>query len=631
MRYRAHVLHSLLLGFVQRRSHVVLQNSLPPKEEFVLMVRMTAFQRRVYEVFMNEVVRTKAVPNPLKAFAVCCKIWNHPDVLYNFLKKREADLDLEEAGAAAADTAYDPDATVGRSATGIKSTAAAKKREPKDVTKSKTVATAAASKCTSSAISDEMTKPKEIDHGGTQIEAAKCEQIGSEPKTVKEQHPPTQHVRTYHIDSKHDSNQTNLQQQQQHQQQNQSHHHPHNPYFQQPYSSDYYGQYNNYDNQQHNSYYNNSYNKNNPNASSSTSSTYYGQGYNQEQHPSSYQQQQHKHSQDSYWQHQQQSNPNYYTGDYNHQHHHQPQHQQKEQHAYTDSSHYGPGAYVGQYPYGQYDQPSHQPNQYSNAAYVTSSSTPSTSSHSQADGWTAPAATETAIEKGDDESLLMSKLKTESKFIDMDTNEIKIENPLSMNLDIAKIENKTVTAALKIESRNGTKAELVQQINDPTLKNTDDSNASRIAGCENVAATEEPSVTQTDDKDAIVPVSVTTSITTTPTVPTPSTAAKPAKGDDGIPYDWAVDLMKNYVPDLISNSPKMEIFFCILEESLRLRDRMLVFSQSLLTLSLIEKFLQANMVAETGQRWMRNVNYYRECSSTFNACLTLIFSILFYI
>nr|CAD7429201.1 unnamed protein product [Timema monikensis] len=100
MRYRAHVLHSLLEGFVQRRSHSVLQVSLPQKNEYVLLLRMTAFQRKLYDTFMNEVVRTKAVPNPLKAFAVCCKIWNHPDILYFFLKKRnlseDADLDLEE-------------------------------------------------------------------------------------------------------------------------------------------------------------------------------------------------------------------------------------------------------------------------------------------------------------------------------------------------------------------------------------------------------------------------------------------------------------------------------------------------------------------------------------------------------
>ncbi|XP_066996034.2 uncharacterized protein [Anabrus simplex] len=101
MRYRAHVLHSLLEGFVQRRSHSVLQVSLPQKEEYVLLLRMNAFQRKLYDTFMNEVVRTKAVPNPLKAFAVCCKIWNHPDVLYYFLKKRaggeDVDLDIEEA------------------------------------------------------------------------------------------------------------------------------------------------------------------------------------------------------------------------------------------------------------------------------------------------------------------------------------------------------------------------------------------------------------------------------------------------------------------------------------------------------------------------------------------------------
>ncbi|KAL1497297.1 hypothetical protein ABEB36_008285 [Hypothenemus hampei] len=100
MRYRAHVLHSLLVGFVQRRSHTVLQTVLPQKEEYVLLVRLTPFQRSLYDRFMNDVVRVQTVPNPLKAFAVCCKIWNHPDVLYNFLMKtakgEAVDLDLEE-------------------------------------------------------------------------------------------------------------------------------------------------------------------------------------------------------------------------------------------------------------------------------------------------------------------------------------------------------------------------------------------------------------------------------------------------------------------------------------------------------------------------------------------------------
>lgn len=124
MRYRAHVLHSLLEGFVQRRSHAVLQTSLPQKEEYVLLVRMTEFQRKLYDTFMNEVVRTKTVPNPLKAFAVCCKIWNHPDVLFYFLKKRNTeeavDIDLEEVAGTATENKATPPKRGSRSKGGAK-------------------------------------------------------------------------------------------------------------------------------------------------------------------------------------------------------------------------------------------------------------------------------------------------------------------------------------------------------------------------------------------------------------------------------------------------------------------------------------------------------------------------------
>lgn len=57
-----------------RRSHAVLQSTLPQKEEFVMLIRMTPLQRKLYDRFMNEVVRCTSVPNPLKAFAICCKV-----------------------------------------------------------------------------------------------------------------------------------------------------------------------------------------------------------------------------------------------------------------------------------------------------------------------------------------------------------------------------------------------------------------------------------------------------------------------------------------------------------------------------------------------------------------------------
>lgn len=104
MRYRAHVLHSLLVGFVQRRSHTVLQQSLPEKQEYVILTRMSELQKQLYDTFMNDIVRTKNVPNPLKAFAVCCKIWNHPDVLYDAMKAAETGMDMDIEGVDEVDT-----------------------------------------------------------------------------------------------------------------------------------------------------------------------------------------------------------------------------------------------------------------------------------------------------------------------------------------------------------------------------------------------------------------------------------------------------------------------------------------------------------------------------------------------
>ncbi|XP_066528031.1 helicase ARIP4 [Hoplias malabaricus] len=104
MRYRSHVLHSLLEGFVQRRGHDVLETQLPSKEEHVILVRLSPLQRALYKEFMNRFREAGNSGwlglNPLKAFCVCCKIWNHPDVLYEALQKEnlanEQDLDLDD-------------------------------------------------------------------------------------------------------------------------------------------------------------------------------------------------------------------------------------------------------------------------------------------------------------------------------------------------------------------------------------------------------------------------------------------------------------------------------------------------------------------------------------------------------
>ncbi|TKS71380.1 Helicase ARIP4 [Collichthys lucidus] len=104
MRYRSHVLHSLLEGFVQRRGHDVLRDQLPSKEEHVILVRLSPIQRALYTEFMKRFREAGNNGwlglNPLKAFCVCCKIWNHPDVLYEALQKEnqanEQDLDLDD-------------------------------------------------------------------------------------------------------------------------------------------------------------------------------------------------------------------------------------------------------------------------------------------------------------------------------------------------------------------------------------------------------------------------------------------------------------------------------------------------------------------------------------------------------
>jgi RAD54-like protein 2 len=97
MRYRAHVLHSLLEGFVQRRGHDVFFCSLPKKYEYIILLKLSAIQKELYLAFMESIgaMQPGEKINPLRSFAICCKIWNHPDVLHKFNCDKESEIDLD--------------------------------------------------------------------------------------------------------------------------------------------------------------------------------------------------------------------------------------------------------------------------------------------------------------------------------------------------------------------------------------------------------------------------------------------------------------------------------------------------------------------------------------------------------
>lgn len=75
-----------------------------------------------------------------------------------------------------------------------------------------------------------------------------------------------------------------------------------------------------------------------------------------------------------------------------------------------------------------------------------------------------------------------------------------------------------------------------------------------------------------------------------------------------VDYGWATDLMKSYVPNLVENSPKMEFFINLLLDTVKQGDRMLVFSQSIETLNLMETFLKTTHTNNI--EWKKNWNYF---------------------
>ena len=78
----------------------------------------------------------------------------------------------------------------------------------------------------------------------------------------------------------------------------------------------------------------------------------------------------------------------------------------------------------------------------------------------------------------------------------------------------------------------------------------------------------------------------------------------------GFDPDWANKLMETYMPCILENGAKFAISFSLINESVLAGDKILLFSQSLLTLDLIEEYLQKNNVPNTSEKWKKYKSYF---------------------
>uniref|UniRef100_A0A915DZK8 Uncharacterized protein n=1 Tax=Ditylenchus dipsaci TaxID=166011 RepID=A0A915DZK8_9BILA len=93
-RQRTHVLRGIIHGFIQRRTQHLLKKILPVSREYIMLVRKTPIQHELYRGFIgyaSEEMRSQNSNwfNPLKAYSICSKVLNHPDLLFNALQKKK--------------------------------------------------------------------------------------------------------------------------------------------------------------------------------------------------------------------------------------------------------------------------------------------------------------------------------------------------------------------------------------------------------------------------------------------------------------------------------------------------------------------------------------------------------------
>uniref|UniRef100_A0A9J8DBE5 DNA helicase n=1 Tax=Cyprinus carpio carpio TaxID=630221 RepID=A0A9J8DBE5_CYPCA len=87
MKKRAHILYEMLAGCVQRRDYTALTKFLPPKHEYVLAVRLSPIQCKLYRYYLDhftgvgsalESGRGRAGTKLFQDFQMLSRIWTHP-------------------------------------------------------------------------------------------------------------------------------------------------------------------------------------------------------------------------------------------------------------------------------------------------------------------------------------------------------------------------------------------------------------------------------------------------------------------------------------------------------------------------------------------------------------------------
>ncbi|XP_065852445.1 protein CHROMATIN REMODELING 20 isoform X2 [Euphorbia lathyris] len=124
MNQRSHILYEQLKGFVQRMDMSVVKKDLPPKTVFVISVKLSPLQRKLYKRFLDvhgftkDIVSSEGIrKNFFAGYQSLAQIWNHPGILQlrkdRVCVRREENVDNFIADESSSDENVDYNTIVG--------------------------------------------------------------------------------------------------------------------------------------------------------------------------------------------------------------------------------------------------------------------------------------------------------------------------------------------------------------------------------------------------------------------------------------------------------------------------------------------------------------------------------------